>query len=128
MRFYLLLILTLVASPAFAADEPRKIDFTTVLNDPDGEPLQECIDPPDCKTKKAMTLGYVAMKSLVMAEAGLGPDESLKRGHLAISVYKSTGAQLTAEEVALIKRQIAKGYSPLVAVRAFVILDPASAK
>lgn len=126
------IFLIFVLVPAFAADEPRKVDFQTVLTDQDGEPMTECIDDPlpkggeVCKVKRPVTLGTVSLRSLAAAEQGLAPDESLKRGQLAISVYKSAGAQLTAEETALIKKQISKFYSPLIVMRAFPLLDPAT--
>jgi hypothetical protein len=41
-RLILACFLVAFISPAYAADEPRKIDFTTVLADQDGEPMTEC--------------------------------------------------------------------------------------
>lgn len=120
----------LFALPAFAADEPRKIDFTVNMVDQDGEVLMECAENPppakaeECKAKRPVTLGMVAMRAVAAQEQGLAPEESLKRGQLALSIYKSPAAQLTAEEVALIKKQVAKFYAPLLVVRAFAILDP----
>jgi hypothetical protein len=122
------------STAAFAADEPRKINFTEVLTDQDGFVMTECADIPApksedvCKVHRPITLGMLAMRALAAPEQGIAADESLKRGQLAISVYKSEGAQLTVEEIALIKKQIAKFFGPLVVVKTFALLDPAQAK
>lgn len=113
-------------TPCRAADAPRKIDFTVVLTDQDDRPLQECAEPDDreCKVKRPITLGSIALRALSAQEQGLSPDESLKRGALAMSVYKASAAELSADEISLIKRQIAKIASPFIVARAFPILDP----
>lgn len=129
-RFFMAVTLAAVTFSAFAADIPRKIDFTIVLKDPDDADFQECADQydKDCKVKRPMTLGSASLRALSMLEANLDVVESQRRGQLAVSVYKSTGAQLTADEIVLIKKQLAKSYSPLVVQRALAILDPAAAE
>lgn len=126
--FALLLAFCPVASRA--GDEPRRIDFTVVLTDADGNAITECADPEDkeCKVKRQVTLGTFAMRALAAPEPNLAQEEALKRGQLALSVYKSSSAQLTVEEIGTIKKLIAKNFSPLVVVRAFAILDPATAQ
>lgn len=127
-----IVIFCLFASPAFAqqASEPRKIDFTQVVTDQDNGPILECADQPaprddrDCKTRRPVTLGMLAMRGLTIPERDLPPEENLKRGQLALSVYRSTGAVLTAEEITLIKKQLAK-FGPLIVVRTYTMLDPA---
>lgn len=120
-----------VISPAFS-EAARRIDFTTALYDADGKVITECIDDPapkefqDCKSRRPVTLGTVTMRALTAPEQNLLADESLRRGQLALVVYKSTGAALTTDEITLIKKQIAKFYAPMIVVRAFPILDPAS--
>jgi hypothetical protein len=130
---YAIIAACMISFSAIAADAPRKIDFTTVLMDQDNEPMQECLDPQSaqasdqaCKSKRPVTLGALAMRALAAPEQGLAAEESLKRGQLALMVYRSPGAELTAEEVSTIKKQMAKFYSPLVVARAFPILDPAA--
>lgn len=129
-RFTVALLLA-STSFAFAADEPRKIDFTLALTDQDGEAMTECADNPPakseeaCKARRLVTLGTVSMRALAFPEQNLSPEESLKRGQLAISIYKSTAAQLTVEETALIKKQISKFFGPIVVLRTFSLLDPA---
>lgn len=120
-----------LSTTAFAAG--GKIDFTVILDDADGQPIYECSDPgintpatdPGCKAKRGVTLGLIAMRSLVAAEQGITADESLMRGQLALSVMKSNGAELKAEEVALIKKRIAAVYGPLIVARSFPLLDAA---
>lgn len=68
------------------------------------------------------------MRALSAPEQGLAPEESLKRGQLAFNVYTSKAAQLTVDELAMIKRLIAKAYGPIIVARAFPLLDPASTK
>lgn len=132
MRQGIIAVLCLASSVAIAADDPRKINFTTILLDQDNAPITECIDSPapkdfaDCKSKQPVTLGVISMRALVAGEQGLAQDESLKRGQLALSVYKANAVQLPAEDIALIKKQIAKNYSPLMVLRTFQILDPAT--
>lgn len=132
MRIYLFAITTifLISSVHAIAAEPRTIDFTVVLKDQDESPFDECADFSDreCKIKRPLTLGSAALRSLSLPEQGMDQAESLKRGKLALSVYKSQASQLTAEEISLIKKQMPKAYTPLVVVRAFAILDPADSK
>jgi len=120
--------------PAFAADA-HKIDFTTVMTNADDQPIMECTDPLNidpanaaCKAKRAVTLGMIAERALVSGETGITPEDSLMRGQLGLSVLHSSGATLTAEEVALIKKRIAAIYGPLIVARAFPLLDPAAVK
>jgi hypothetical protein len=78
----------------------------------------ECADNPAPKANEACKFSHPVMN--------LPQDEALKRGQLALSVYKSDGAPLTAEEIALIKKQIAKFFGPIMVVKAFALLDPAA--
>lgn len=133
MRVVLALLVSVLSIPALA-EEPRKINFTTVMLNQDDKVMTECADDPapkkdaECKVMQNVTLGMVVMRALVVPEQGLAPDISLKRGQLALRVYKSEDAVLTAEEITSIKTQMAKVFSPLVIARAFPILDPATPK
>jgi hypothetical protein len=135
MRTLPILLACLVATAAVAADNPRKIDFTTVLLDADEAPIQECTDPvsllptdPACKSKRTITLGLVAERALVAPEQGLSPEDSLSRGVLALRVLHDNGAVLKVDELALIKKRIAAIYGPLIVARSFPLLDPAETK
>lgn len=122
-----------VTSSLIAADAVRQIDFTAVLTDPDDAPITVCADqvaPKDeaeCKTHRPVTLGFAAMKALVTPEQNATPETAFKRGQLALMVYKSSAAQLTVDELKMIKDAIAKTWGPLVVARAFPLLDPALA-
>lgn len=126
----LLFVLLFVLSSASAfADDTRKVDFLVVLKDPDGDALTECVKPDDkgeCVggPRRSITLGMVSMRALIVPERDITPEQSLIRGQLALSVYKSPGISLSAEEIVLIKKQIAKAFSPAIVVRAFPLLDP----
>lgn len=121
---------------AMAADQPRKIDFSVVLTDQDDKLLNVCITPgiavdadsKDCTEKRPMTLGFVASRALNAGEPNMDLGESIRRGQLAINVAHSSGAELTVEEIALIKKRIAAVWSPIVTARAAAILDPAENK
>lgn len=115
------------------AEPPRQINFTVPILNQDNKPMRECADDPapkkdeECKTWQAVTLGMLALRALAVPEQGLAAEASLKRGHLAMRVYKAESLVLTADEIALIKTQIAKAYSPLIVAITFPMLDPATA-
>ena len=124
------LIFLLFMAPAFASD--LAIDFTQPIVDQDGRPLAVCLDPEtvsadskECLRSVSVTLGFAAFRALTLREPNLAPDESYKRGALGLDIYQSRNAVLTAEQIALIKAQIAKAFTPLIVVRAFRMLDPA---
>lgn len=117
-----LIALLLLSSSALAAD------FSAIILDMDNEPILECTDAardkPECKDKRPLTLGIVAARALLMPEQNIKSEDSLKRGQLALNIYKASKLELTAEEIALIKQQIAKNFGPLVTARTFPMLDP----
>lgn len=111
----------LASSPPVAAAE---VDFTTPLAQLDGKPFMG----PDGKPTET-TLGSVAEVALLGSyadEQNLTGEEKVKRFALANKVHGNRAAVLTTEEVALIKRLIAKTYNPLVVGLSWTILDPAS--
>lgn len=108
------------APPASAAE----IDFTTPLVQLDGKPFLG----PDGKPVET-TLASVAETALLgsyVDEQNLTGEEKVKRFSLANKIHGNRAASLTTEEVALIKRLIAKSYNPLVVGLSWTILDPAS--
>lgn len=100
------------------------VDFATVLSDLDGKPLPAGdADHPALQ----LTLGFAATRALCIAypdEQSVAPEEKLKRGRLALRIEADPHAKLTAEEVATVKKLIAKAYGPLVVARAWPLLDP----
>lgn len=120
-----LLLLLLLTTSAWA--DPRSIDFTVPILDADGQPFTECPDgppTPDCKNKRDITLGFVVLRALSVPEQNLKPEDGLLRGKLALRLYKAKDEHLTAEELVLIKAQVAKAWGPLIVARTFALLDP----
>jgi hypothetical protein len=103
------------------------IDFTVVLKDQDEVPMK------DVMTMQAnggidtiLTLGRAASHALNVQsqdEGDLSGEEKFNRGMLAFKIRDNANCELKAEEVVLIKKQLAKLYSPIVIYRAFPLLD-----
>ena len=74
-----------------------------------------------------ITLRLVSMNALCLAfedERNLGGEEKLKRWELALRIKNSSeSVQVTAEELALIKKVVAKAYAPLVSGQAWKLLE-----
>ena len=103
-----------------------QIDFSQVLNGFDGTPLRQIKvegQPPE-----AITLRDAAVEALNRPEPREQIDEveKLKRFTLSLKVYGSRGdgADLTVEDIALIKQRIGKIFPPIVVGRSFELLDP----
>ncbi|MBA7687156.1 hypothetical protein ES703_95616 [subsurface metagenome] len=119
-----------------------KIDFNYQFKILDGEaiperPDEEIVDKDGNKTTKKfppLTLKKISENVLLGQEIdGTGKpkemdaEEKCKRYDLAMRIYKATAkdlADLQAEEVVLLKKLIAKGYSTIIVGQAFKILDP----
>lgn len=109
----------LTAVPALAVDFSKpitQIDGTTPLRD----------------DKQAIySLGDVAETALLTSyqdEGNLDGVEKNKRFWIAKKIHdQRKDPVLTADEIALIKKLIAKAYNPLVTGQAWTLLDPASA-
>jgi hypothetical protein len=124
-RISVVLLLILLVSRATA------IDFTLPLRDLHGEVITTEKDGKG----EVLTLGKVASTALLLAfpdEQNLAGDEKLKRGVLALKVCNCEAGKaydqvtLSAEDIALIKKLIAKGYGTLIVLRAWPLLDPGS--
>lgn len=104
------------------------IDFTTVLTNLDGSPIIDGREGAEGKPIE-LTLSRAAVNALLADyadERGLAGEEKLKRAQLADKVYQKKAVELTAEQTALVKKLIAKAYTPLVVLRAWAALDPTS--
>jgi hypothetical protein len=115
----------LLATPVFA--QTQGIDFTTVITDQDGQPYDDCPDK-DCKGQHPFTLGLIVARALSNPEPGLDPVESLRRGKLALDLYKNKNVTLSPEDIVLIKQQVAKLFNPIIVYRVFSLIDPNSVK
>lgn len=94
------------------------VDFSVPLLDQDDRPIKD--------GDNVLTLGRAAMTALMTPqpdEAAQPVEEKFKKGQLAIRVYAQVPLDLTAEEVAMVRRYIGKTYGPLVVVRALPLLD-----
>jgi hypothetical protein len=92
-----------------------KIDFSAAITDLDGNPIPE------------LTLGLMATNALMGNfddERSLSGDDKVRRFKLAQRVHHASEVDLTVEDVALIKKLIAKAYATLPCARAWELLDP----
>lgn len=129
-RLCVFVVLSLLFTPAvFAEPTARKFDFTQIMKDQDGSDMWECVEYNDkeqreCKARKAVSLGAVVFKALSAPEQNIPLEESFKRGKLAMEIYKGKDVSLSAEDIVLVKKQVAKVFGPIVVYRVVQILDP----
>lgn len=109
----LAVLLFAFALPAFAADEPKKIDFTQVLMSDDGPIVDDIACPPDrvtgvrpCDTP--ITLGETVYRALNAPERDMTWEEGLKRSDLARALRKKPDWPLLPADRELVKKQIAR--------------------
>lgn len=109
----------------------RQIDFSAPILDDRGnvvmDETQRPVDPatrqPDMKaTVPALTLGLLASHVLFSPEQGLSAEDSWKRGSLGMRLRDGGKIALQAADVDLIKRLVAKAYSPLIVFRVWALL------
>lgn len=81
---------------------------------------------------KSMIAAGIIENALLLSfpdEQNLAGDEKIKRYALALKINaKPEDVQLTADEIALIKKLVAKGWGPLIVGQIWKLLDPASVK
>jgi hypothetical protein len=93
------------------------VDFDAVLTDQKGEPIQG-----------DATLAILCANALFATfpdERDLSGEEKFKRGMLALRIQGGGKLLLTAEEIAKVKKLVAKAFGPLIVVQAWQMLDPA---
>ena len=110
-----------------------KVDFSPELKNLDGETLKERLPvdvPLDGKVTKwefkLVTLKYLSVNALlgIDNEEKIDGNEKLDRYRLAMKINEATGPiELKAEEIAKIKKLIAKGSGPLVVGQAYEMLE-----
>jgi hypothetical protein len=104
------------------------IDFTTVLKDQDGKPLLDLMTMQNNgNTEVALTLGRACAHALNVQGQNeeLSGEEKYQRGALAFKVRDADKCELKAEDIVLLKKQLAKLYTPIVIYRAYPFLDNA---
>ncbi len=100
-----------------------KVNFGAPITDLKGEIIKQ-------QDGKMFTLGKVAVEALsatykdeAEAKAQLSGEEKVKRFKLAVAAVGEEVVDVSAEDIAVIKKLIAKGYPPLVVGRAYEILE-----
>jgi hypothetical protein len=100
-------------------------DFTQPINQLDGSPFTDGAGKPIVTTLE--TAAETALLANHQDEQNLSGDEKIKRYALALKIFNNKkDVNLTADEIALVKKLIAKVYSPLVVGEAWRMLDPTS--
>jgi hypothetical protein len=130
-----------VSGPARAAEEPRKVDFATVLTDAYDKPFIDCrrTDPTDrtkCAEEVPFTLGMVSILALGAAlESDKGESERKKLDRFLLSLRVATSAKegapigLVSDDLGTLKNRIRQTINNAIMVgRAISILEPASLK
>jgi hypothetical protein len=143
LRMLLPLVAALtLASNAFA-EEPRKVNFLTVLTDMDGKPMMwvDCAkfdsetSPTKCveQTRHEWTLSNLAVVSLAVQDLNETGVEQIRRQVLAQEIYKKGEATIDSKDTDTLCEAIAKyvnkgNLTALLTYRAWEILDPARLK
>lgn len=112
----------LFATPALA------IDFAKPFTGDDGKPIcgVEIKAADECPADKIFTLRIATRNALYATfedEKNISGDDKFKRAELAQGIVGGD-VKLKAEDVALIKRLLAKLYGPLIVYQAWTALDP----
>lgn len=100
-----------------------KINFSAVLLDMAGEPIPQ----DDRPNAKPATLGSVSCTALLAQfpdEQNLAAEIKVKRFRLAEAATKGGEQDLPVDDVAELKRLLAKAFGPLIVGRAFDIIEP----
>lgn len=110
-------VLLALAIPAFA------VDFATPIKTIDGTEMRK-------EDKSILTINEVTQNALLASypdEQNLSGEEKVRRWVLAMKIDRQRkNPDLTADEIALIKKLIAKAYNPLIVGQSWSLLDPAS--
>lgn len=92
-------------------------------------PKGEGIPSPDSKPLTLKRVAVMALHATLPGEERLAGDEKLRRGLLALDIFKAeTAIALKVEDTALIKRLVGQTFGPQVVAQAWPLLDPKAAK
>lgn len=104
-----------------------KIDLDEVLKDVWGKPIMEA-PTEEGKEKRALTLGMLCANAFLTPTKGdaevTSVDEKLKAYHYARKFADGGVAELTVDEVAEVRRRVAKVYYAMLAGPALELLQP----
>lgn len=108
-----------------------KIDFSQAITSLDGTPAKA-----DPASDEVVTLGAVSINALLSPLSdprtnqpeSLAATEKVRYAKLAQDIFSATAPlDLKAEDIALLKERIGRGFAPLTVARAWDLLDPATA-
>ena len=115
-------------------ETPRHINFNSTLRDLDGNPMTYPMseDKAD-KRAKELTLSDVAVIALTTPiddDRSITGDKKFELGLLAQKIYHNKNAELTIDELEIIKTRIGKcpSFSSILVMEAWKLLDPALLK
>jgi len=105
-----------------------KINPLIEIEDMDGQPMPDSVG----KDAKNFTLAKCCVNALYAQfedEKNLSGEEKIKRYNLAEKIYAAKDKiDVTAENIALLKKLIGKAYGALIVGRAYELLDPVEDK
>lgn len=127
-KFIISLITVLFSSSVFA-QSPQMIDFSKDIVGPDG-PFKECKQTDQsgkCIDSINLTLGRICITAAGLPDKDANIVDQVKHGKLASELITSDKLSLSVEDIAFLKKQIAKlGYNTIIVYQAVKLLDPAS--
>lgn len=95
-----------------------KVDFSKPILSMKNEPIME-----DGKPVTLSTICSSALLAPYEDEKNLDGGEKVKRFKLASQVYDGGEQEITVEDAALLKKLVAKAYTPLIVGRAYALLE-----
>lgn len=130
------LVLLTLSAPTRAQD--AAVDFSAPLTDIDGHAMKDdfqCVGRPDysicLETQPDLTLGAASIHALLLYNAGesnVSDEEKWRRGVLAVAIKDGRTADLTVDQIDLIKKKISARYGPMVVFRALSLLGAPKGK
>lgn len=116
----------MMLSPVIVPAAAIEVDFDVKLTTIDGKPFTG----PDGKETET-TLASICQNALLAGypdEQNLSGIEKVARYGMALKIRDEKKWDLTATEVELLKKLVAKAFPPLIVGQVWAILDPASVK
>lgn len=114
---------------SFISSSAEAVDLTKVLVNDEGKPM--CMisikDTEECPIDKVAILGKVvktALYTMFPDEQNLSGEDKYKRAELAQSMTGAVEIKPKAEDIALMKKLVAKLYGPIIVYQAWQELDP----
>jgi len=96
-----------------------KVNFSQAIKDFEGETVKD-------EMGKELSLSEICVKAILAlfkSEENISGEEKYKRYKLSDKIYNKSEVELSAEEVAEVKKLVGKMYSPLVVGLVYDILE-----